>query len=58
MPKAAPLVTEYELEVLCVCVEAFFYWLAMDFDTVSQKTDTKLLPITSPNITRFSNFFH
>jgi len=26
--------------------------------TVSQKNDTKLLPITSPNINRFSKFFH
>jgi len=28
------------------------------FYTVSQKQDTKLLPITSPYINRFSNFFH
>jgi len=29
------------------------------FYTVSQKKqDTKLLPITSPNVNRFSKFFH
>ena len=26
--------------------------------TVSKKQDTKLLPITSPNVNRFSKFFH
>ena len=26
--------------------------------TVSQKQDTKLLPITSPNVNQFSKFFH
>ena len=26
--------------------------------TVSQKNDTKLLPITSPDVNQFSEFFH
>jgi len=29
-----------------------------DLHCESKKQDTKLLPMTSPNINRFSNFFH
>ena len=32
--------------------------LLFDLHCVSKKQDTKLLPITSPNINRFSKFFH
>ena len=33
--------------------------VALHYYTVSQKKqDTKLLPITSPNVNRFSKFFH
>jgi len=33
------------------------YW-AYNIHCVSKKQDTKLLPITSPNVNRFSKFFH
>jgi len=32
--------------------------LSIDIHCVSKKQDTKLLPITSPNVNRFSKFFH
>ena len=39
-------------------VEEWLVSAVMSMYTVSQKKDTKLLPITSPNVNRFSKFFH
>ena len=33
-------------------------YICMYVHCVSKKQDTKLLPITSPNVNRFSKFFH
>ena len=48
----------------CVCLEMcsrlqiFACWCILSVHCVSKKQDTKLLPITSPNVNRFSKFFH
>jgi len=47
-----------ELECSTLCRITQRHMIAQGLYTVSQKNDTKLLPITSPNINRFSKLFH
>ena len=35
-----------------------YYWDGVLYTVIQKKQDTKLLPITSPNIGRFLKFFH
>ena len=52
------LLTKHEL-LYCVYLLYFTFTSIVLLYTVSQKKqDTKLLPITSPNVNRFSKFFH